>query len=144
MQSFLPDQVESQVLVPSNNVLPDGVKNQVVSPDNVLPDNVASQVSVSSDIDFSLAEAEVHNEPILPFSEASIEEEGDNADSDVGSPLVDDQVIDHFSLSENLIPGQELDSVNNTMDENFYPLSRRPRRKAASKGRPLDDQFEYY
>ena len=145
MQSVLPDSILTQVVDPSNNVLPEGVLTQVVvSPDNGLPDNVASQVSVSPDIESSLVEAEVHTEPILPFSEASVEEVGDEADSEAGSPLVDDQVIDHFSHTENLIPGQDLDLVNNTMGENFYPLSRRPRRKAASKGRPLDDQFEYY
>ena len=145
VQSVLPDSVLTQVVEPSNNVLPDGVLTQVVvSPDNGLPDNVASQVSVSPDIESSLVEAEVHTEPIMPFSEASVEEVGDEADSEAGSPLVDDQVIDHFSHTENLIPGQDLDLVNNTMGEIFYPLSRRPRRKAASKGRPLDDQFEYY
>ena len=142
VQSILPDYVESQVVVPSNNVLPDDFQNQVVvSPDNVLPDNVASQVSVSPDIEYSSTQAEVHIEPSI---EASIEEVGDNAVSDVGSLLANDQVIDHFSHTENLIPRQDLDLVNNSMGEYFYPLSRRPRRKAALKGRPLDDQFEYY
>ena len=131
-----------------NTILQDGR----VKP--VMPDNVG-QASVSTDIEFGTTEADIHN--MQPSSEASVEDCMDQAVLDAGSHLLDDQVIDHFSHSENLdipgqdlhsenldIPGQDSNLENSALSENVYPISRRPRRNVAFRGRPLDDQFVYY
>ena len=118
--------------------------------ESISPDNFESQVLVGSDLEPSSAESgdpcEVTpTDNVQPAAEASVEEARDQAESAADSFSIDDQGIDHFSQIQNLdLPDQDLNSVNNPLGEVSDSLSGRPRRKAALRGRPLDDQFEYY
>ena len=137
---------ENPNLVQPNNVQVDTDMREATGVQSIMPDNVESQVSVNSDIELSLAENDMPVEHVQSINEASVEDYVEPADSGADSHLVDDQVIDQYSHTENLdIHDQDLNlGENNSIDEVVYPLSRRPRRKAATRGRPLDDQFEFY
>ena len=138
-QLVLPDNVDQESITPdlesSQLALPDNVMSESITPDLEssqlgLPDNVG-QVSIAPGLESSSIEA-------------SVEDSVDLAEVGADSYMVDDQVLSQFSQSENLdVPDQDLNSESQSMREDVYSLSRRPRRKATSKGRPLDDQYVY-
>ena len=141
------DLVQNNLVVfPEENL----VSSNLVTNDNLVfssgenlvsPDNLNSQVLVNSDLESGTIDADIHSEHVQPFSETSVEDSVDQVESGTDSYLVDDQVIDHYAHIENL------DSVHdqglNLVEVTDLP-PRRPRRAATSRGRPLDDQFEYY
>merc|ERR1711872_985411 len=126
----------------------------------ISPDNSEGQVTVNSDIESNLVESQspqvgltdnlVLSESITPELEsssfgASVEEGMDLAEVGANSYAVDDQVLSQFSQSESpCVSNQDLEFESHSMRDDVYPLTRRPRRKASTKGRPLDDQFVFY
>ena len=141
------DLVQNNLVVsPEENL----VSSNLVTNDNLVfssgenlvsPDNLNSPVLVNSELESGTIDADIHSEHVQPFSETSVEDSVDQVESATDSYLVDDQVIDHYAHIENLdsIHDQGLNLVEVT---DLPP--RRPRRAATSRGRPLDDQFEYY
>ena len=118
--------------------------------ESILPDKSENQVLVIIEAEISSAEASDPCEVLSlvndqPNVKASVEDVGDLVESAADSFSIGDQVIDHFAQLQNPdFPAQDLNPTSNVLDEASHSLSGRPRQRAALRGRPLDDQYEYY
>ena len=144
-----PDNSEGQVTVNSDiesNLVESqnpqvGLTDNLVLSESITPDLESSQKSLLDNV------GQVSITPELESSSfgASVEEGMDLAEVGANSYAVDDQVLSQFSQSESpCVSNQDLEFESQSMRDDAYPLTRRPRRKAATKGRPLDDQFVFY
>ena len=162
--AMAPDESYDQEISQNDLVLSDNqLRTDNTGENLVSPDDLESQVLVNPGITTGNIVADMHLEHVLPSSVTSVEDSVDQAESGADSYLVDDHVINHYSRIENLdnvhdqglnlvevtdLPSSNLVEVTDLPSSNLVevvdlPL-RRPRRAVTSRGRPLDDQFEYY